>query len=87
MKKFRINSGYITNGDKVKWCYLKANPYNIPSLALKETTKSKEMIGFIEKYIDRERMFESKIQNKLDDFYSSLNWSYNRQNVNKFFNF
>ena len=84
---YNLDTGYITNGEKIKWLYLKNNEFNIETIALKQNAPAK-IVEFANKYIDREKMFESKLKNKLTDFYSALNWSLvTNENVNKFFSF
>jgi hypothetical protein len=43
----------------------------------------------IEKYIDRDRLFDSVLKNKLESLYSDLGWGavVLNQNINKFFSF
>jgi hypothetical protein len=31
-------------------------------------------MDFIEMYIDRDKIFEAELENKLDDFYNALKW-------------
>jgi DNA polymerase elongation subunit (family B) len=68
---------YITQGDKVKWIYLKPNPYQIEALAFLEFDIPEKINTFIEQYADREKIFESILLNKLEGFYSDLNWNLN----------
>jgi len=68
---------YITQGDKVKWIYLKPNPYQIEALAFLEFDVPEKINTFIEQYADREKIFESILLNKLEGFYSDLNWNLN----------
>jgi hypothetical protein len=65
---------YITQGDKVKWIYLKPNPYQVEALAFLEFDMPPKIEEFIEKYADRDKIFESILLNKLEGFYSDLGW-------------
>jgi DNA polymerase elongation subunit (family B) len=64
----------IRDGDKVKWVYLKTNPLGLDTLAFKDYNDPKEVMDFIETYIDRDKIFEAELENKLDDFYNALKW-------------
>jgi hypothetical protein len=79
----------IKNGDKIKWAYLRNNPYGFETMALRGYDDPPEIVNFVEEYIDRQRMFESDLQGKLDDFYAAMNWGKLPENntVNKFFSF
>ena len=79
----------IKNGDKIKWAYLRNNPMGFQTMALRGYDDPREIVNFVEEYIDRQRMFESDLQGKLDDFYAAMNWGKLPENntVNKFFSF
>jgi len=64
----------IRDGDKVKWVYLKNNPLGLDTLAFKDYNDPKEIMDFVETYIDRDKIFEAELENKLDDFYNALKW-------------
>lgn len=64
----------ISDGDKVKWTYLRQNPMNLESLALTGELNPVQLTELVEKYMDRDKNFESVLVNKLNDFYSSLGW-------------
>ena len=66
---------YIVQGDKVKWIYLKPNPYQIDALSFLEWDLPPKIEAFIEKYADREKIFTSILLNKLEGFYSDLDWN------------
>lgn len=84
---YKLNTGYIVDGEKIKWAYLKKNPFNIKCIALKENAP-KVVKDFINTYIDKEKMFDSRIRSKLNDFYDSLNWTMSlNEKANEFFNF
>ena len=68
---------YITQGEKVKWIYLKPNPYQIEAIAFLEFGIPEKIRTFIEEYADREKIFESILLNKLEGFYSDLGWNLN----------
>jgi DNA polymerase elongation subunit (family B) len=64
----------IRDGDKVKWVYLKTNPLGLDTLAFKDYNDPKEIMDFVSQYIDRDKIFEAELENKLDDFYNALKW-------------
>ena len=86
------NYDYIRNRDKIKSVYLKDNPYHMDSLSYRGYDDPPEIMEFIEKYVDRDRIFESLLVNKLNSFYTALGWSNldfskKNENINKFFDF
>lgn len=64
----------MRNGDKMKWVYLKQNPLGLDALAFKGADDPEEINSLIKNYIDYDRIFESDMQNKLEDFYTALGW-------------
>ncbi len=82
---------YIRNKDKIKSVYLKDNPYKFESLSYRGYDDPPEIMEFIEKYIDRNKIFELLLVNKLNSFYKALEWgeinALINKNVNKFFSF
>jgi DNA polymerase elongation subunit (family B) len=85
LKRFDLNTQYtpIMDGDKIKYVLLKKNPYNIDALAIKGFDDPKQIIDVIETYIDYNGMFDAELRNKLEDFYSSLNWGKLPTDVNQ----
>ena len=79
----------IQNGEKVKWAYLSDNPYGFDTMALRGYQDPKEIEEFVTQYIDRNKIFEKELKNKLDDFYAAMNWGAFPENnsVAKFFSF
>lgn len=81
----------IFDGQKIKWVYMKQNEFGIESLAMKaDGTDPKQIMEFIEQYIDRNAMYEQELKTKLADFYSILKWDYpsvESRKAEEFFNF
>ena len=78
---------YIVQGDKVKWIYMKDNPYKIDGLAFLDFDIPEKIRTFIEQYADRKKIFESILLNKLEGFYNDLGWTLNLNPYrNTFFN-
>ena len=65
----------ITQADKVKWIYLKDNPYKIEALAFFDYDMSHKIQNFLNMYADRQKVFESILLNKLEGFFNDLEWS------------
>lgn len=79
----------IVQGDKIKWVYLKSNPYQMEAIAFLEFDMPNKIKDFINEYIDRDKSFETILQNKLQGFYDDLEWILPPSNplINKFFTF
>ena len=67
----------ITMADKVKWIYLKDNPYKIEALAFFDYQLPDKIVDFLDTYADRQKVFDSILLNKLEGFFSDLGWSLN----------
>jgi DNA polymerase elongation subunit (family B) len=80
----------IRDGEKVKWVYLKSNPLGIETAAFRDYNDPKEILDFINQYVDRDGIYKAELENKLNDFYGALKWemaSADSQNAKKFFEF
>ena len=79
----------ISNGEKIKWCYLLNNPYGFETFALRGYQDPLESVEFVAQYIDRNKMFTAELSNKFDDFYAAMGWGSLPENNNakKFFSF
>ena len=76
----------IVQGDKVKWIYLKKNPYNIEALAYLDFDMPNKIKEFLDKFADKEKVFDTILLNKLEGFYDDLGWRLNTNPyVNQFF--
>ena len=76
----------IAQGEKIKWVYLKPNPYQIEELAFLEYDMPEKIRIFLDEYADREKIFDSILLNKLEGFYSDLEWNLNlNPYINQFF--
>ena len=76
-------------GDKIKWVYLKDNPYKMEAIAFIEFDMPDKIRDFINEYIDRDKSFQTILQNKLQGFYTDLEWVLPPANplIYKFFTF
>ena len=85
--KLDKDHSYIVQGDKVKWVYLKDNPYKIDAISFLDFDIPEKINTFIEQYADRRKIFESILLNKLEGFYDDLGWKLNLNPYrNTFFN-
>lgn len=87
---FNINSlPPIGDGDKIKWTYLINNPYGVESIALKGYDDPEQIVDLVDKFIDREALFESALSKKIQDFYNSLSFGTvpANNNLSDFFTF
>ena len=76
---------YITQGSKIKWIYMKPNPYQIEAIAFLEWDLPEKIRIFMEEYADRKKIFESILLNKLEGFYNDLGWTLSLNPYQKMF--
>jgi DNA polymerase elongation subunit (family B) len=89
-KKYNLRVEPIKNGEKIKWIYLKTNELGFDGLAFRGHDDPPELMEFIEKYADKDKLFERELEGKLRDFYEALNWDFASENMataKKFFSF
>jgi len=87
-KKLNIKYPEFSIGDKMYIAMLKPNPYQLTVIGLNGYNDAPEIIEIVDKYIDREGLFDSIIKNKLENLYSDLKWNLQlNEHVAKFFNF
>jgi hypothetical protein len=76
----------IVQGSKVKWIYLKKNPYNIEALAYLDYDMPDKIREFLDKFADKEKVFDTILLNKLEGFYDDLGWKLvTNPYINQFF--
>jgi DNA polymerase elongation subunit (family B) len=64
----------FTIGDKMYIAYLKPNPYKIEVIGYNGYNDPPEITQLIDKYIDRDGLFDSIIRNKLETVYADIGW-------------
>jgi DNA polymerase elongation subunit (family B) len=64
----------LKDGDKIKWVYLKQNPYGLDAVAMNGYNDPKEIMDLVNTYIDYDKIFERELLKKLEDFYGALGW-------------
>jgi len=80
----------IRSGEKAKWCYLKPNQFCLDGLSFKGFSDPPEVMDFIEKFCDKDKIFEKELENKLQDFYNALKWEFPSEHLEiakEFFDF
>jgi DNA polymerase elongation subunit (family B) len=83
-----MNHEPISNGNKVRWVYLKTNPYNIDGIAYKGYDDPEQIIDFINQYIDRDKLFDKALSKKIKMFYDAMSWNMpveKKNTIEKFF--
>jgi hypothetical protein len=77
----------ILHGQKIKYIYLKPNPYGLDGMALKgDDTDPDEMLSFVNQYVDRNEMFQSELKSKFTNdkglgIYDVLQWNFPNPSV------
>ncbi len=75
-------------GDKMYYAQLKPNPYKIDVIGFNGYNDLPEITELIDKYIDREGLFDSIMRNKLQTLYSDIGWELRMNTfVDDFFTF
>lgn len=80
----------LKDGDKIKWVYLKQNPYGLDGVAMNGYNDPPQIMELINTYIDHDKIFERELLKKLEDFYGALNWGEvlsSTKTAEKFFSF
>ena len=79
----------IVEGDKIKWVYLKDNPYKIDTMGFLDFDLPDPIRKFIKEYVDIPKSFDTILKNKLESFYEDLGWGKLTLNTytQRFFNF
>jgi DNA polymerase elongation subunit (family B) len=89
---FKCSSKYepMKDGDKIKWVYLKQNPFGLDGLGFKGYNDAPEIMDIVSNYVDYDKIFERELLGKLKDFYGALEWGEvlsAQKTAEKFFNF
>ena len=92
LKHWKLDNQYapLRDGDKIKWVYLKQNPYGLDAVALNGYDDPNEIMDLVTTYINYDKIFERELLKKLEDFYGALNWGAvlsSTKTAEKFFSF
>jgi len=73
---FGVQNQYepMKDGDKIKWVYLKQNPFGLDAVAMTGYNDPDEIMNLVKTYIDYDKIFERELLKKLEDFYGALGW-------------
>ena len=78
----------ITQGDKIKWIYLKEKPYKSEALGFLDFDMPEKIRKLLHEFADKNKSFETILESKLQGFYNDLGWDLNLNPYrNLFFNF
>ena len=67
----------IGHSEKIKWCYLLPNDFNLSEISFKgDDTDPDEILEFISHHIDRKKMYDRELKSKLSEIYAVIGWSY-----------
>ncbi|MBT4208409.1 hypothetical protein HOE22_08710 [Candidatus Woesearchaeota archaeon] len=80
--------GFISNGDKIRWVYLKNNSLGLSVVAYKGYEDPPEIMKFIEDNMDYDKIYDRALTKKLNLFYECLDWGKpvdEAQSIERFF--
>ena len=80
--------GFINNGDKIRWVYLKTNSFGFETMAYKGHEDPPEILQFVRDNIDIEKVYEQALKKKIQMVYSALGWAQpvdTEQTIERFF--
>jgi len=80
--------GFINNGDKIRWVYLKTNPLGLKVVAYKGHEDPPEIMNYIDEHINHDKIYEQAMTKKLQMFYDCLDWGKpvdEEQSIERFF--
>lgn len=86
LKRFGLQKSVekIHSGSKIKWVYLKDNPYNMDCLAFKaDGTDPDRIMEIINVYVDKKGLYEHELKGKLMDFYNIFKWEFPSRDAKK----
>jgi DNA polymerase elongation subunit (family B) len=66
--------GFINDGDKIRWVYLKNNPLGLKVVAYKGYEDPPEIMKYIDEHIDHDKIYDQALTKKLQMFYDCLDW-------------
>jgi len=92
LKHFGLQNKYepLKDGDKIKWVYLKQNPFGLGGVGFNGYDDPPQIMDLIKTYIDHDKIFERELLKKLEDFYGALGWGEvlsSTKTAEKFFSF
>jgi len=78
LKYFKTDNQYgpISNGEKIKWVYLKDNPLKCAAVGFKGYEDPPQVMEFVKQYVDYDKLFERALKKKIHMFYDALKWDF-----------
>ena len=82
VKYFKLGNKYdfISNGEKIKWVYLKNNNFGLDTVAYKGHEDPPQILKFIREHVDFDKIYTAVLKKKIKMFYDSMGWG---QHVDK----
>ena len=82
VKYFKLSNKYdfISNGEKIKWVYLKNNNFGLDTVAYKGHEDPPQILKFIREHVDFDKIYTAVLKKKIKMFYDSMGWG---QHVDK----
>ena len=76
LKYYKQDKRYekISNGSKIKWLYLKNNPFGLNIVAYKGYEDPPEIMKFIKDFINPSKLYKQALEKKIMMFYEALGW-------------
>ena len=76
LKYYKMDKRYekIINNEKIKWVYLKQNEFNLSVIAFKGYDDAPQIIDFIKRHINTEKIYEQVLHKKIMMLYEALGW-------------
>jgi len=68
--------GPISNGEKIKWVYLKDNHLKCAAVGFKGYEDPPQVMEFVKQYVDYDKLFERALKKKIHMFYDALKWDF-----------
>ena len=92
LKHFGVENQFepLKDGDKIKWVYLKQNPFGLDAVGFNGYNDPPQIMDLIKTYINHDKIFERELLKKLEDFYGALDWGdvmSDQKTAEKFFSF
>ena len=85
----KLNKKYpsVGNGEKIKWTYLKDNPFKFDTICYKGHEDPPQVLEYIKEHIDTDKVYKQALAKKVKMLYEALKWEEPNDDFgfNKFF--
>ena len=84
-----LNKQYppLYESEKIRWAYLKPNEMNYEAIAFRGYDDPPEILDFVKKYIDAEKIYIHELEGKVGDIYNAMNWAMPSESAKQFSKF